>query len=47
MKTNNDLYYEMLESLETDAYDFGAYTEFNGLDVQNLKSVYEQFMQKN
>jgi hypothetical protein len=46
MKTDIDFYYEMLEALETDAYDFGAYTEFNGLDVQHLKSVFEQFMNK-
>lgn len=34
---DSDLLKEMISSLETNAYDFGAFINFNGLDVQNLK----------
>lgn len=33
----SDLLKEMISSLETNAYDFGAFINFNGLDVKNLK----------
>ncbi len=36
MKTS-DLLKEMISSLETNTYDFGAFINFNNLDVQNLK----------
>ena len=36
MKTS-DLLKEMISSFETNAYDFGAFINFNDLDVQNLK----------
>jgi hypothetical protein len=35
---DSDLLKEMISSLETNAYDFGAFINFNGLDVQNLKN---------
>jgi hypothetical protein len=35
--TSSDLLKKMISSLETDAYYFGAFTNFDGLDVQNLK----------
>lgn len=34
---DSDLLKIMISSLETNAYDFGAFINFNGLDVQNLK----------
>jgi len=35
---DNDLLKAMISSLETNAYDFGTYINFNELDVQNLKN---------
>lgn len=35
--TSTDLLKKMISSLETNAYDFGTFINFNGLDVQNLK----------
>lgn len=35
--TSTDLLNNMISSLATNAYDFGAFINFNGLDVQNLK----------
>lgn len=34
---DSDFLLKMLESLQTDAYDFGAFVELNGLDAKNLK----------
>jgi hypothetical protein len=34
---DSDLLRMMISSLETNAYDFGTFINFNELDVQNLK----------
>lgn len=34
---DGDLLKDMISSLETNAYDFGTFIHFNGLDVRNLK----------
>jgi hypothetical protein len=36
--TDSERLTKMIEELQTDAYDFGAYIEFNELDVKNLKN---------
>lgn len=35
--TDSEMLKKMEESLKTEAYDFGSFIEYNGLDVQNLK----------
>lgn len=36
--TDEDLLYQMIKETETDYYTFGAYTDYNNLDVKNLKN---------
>ena len=36
--TDSDFLYKMIEETETDFYTFGAYSDFNGMDVKNLKN---------
>jgi hypothetical protein len=35
--TDSELLEKMYEELTSDYYTFGAYTEYDGLDVKNLK----------
>ena len=35
---DSDLLQKMIENMETDYYTFGAFTEYNDLDVKNLKN---------
>ena len=36
--TDMDFLIELAESLETEFYTFGAYSDYNGMDVKNLKN---------
>lgn len=36
--TDSDLLISLSKSLETDYYTFGAYYDYNGMDVKNLKN---------
>lgn len=36
--TDSDLLIELTKSMMTDYYTFGAYIDYNGLDVKNLKN---------
>ena len=36
--TDEDLLYQMIKETETDYYTFGAFTDYNNLDVKNLKN---------
>lgn len=36
--TDSDFLYKMIEESETDYYTFGAYSDFNGMDVKNIKN---------
>lgn len=36
--TDTYLLCKLAESMETDFYTFGAYSDYNGMDVQNLKN---------
>lgn len=35
---DSELLERLEESMKSDVYDFGAYYDFNGLDVKNLKN---------
>lgn len=35
---DSDILDKIAESMKTDVYDFGAYYDFNGLDVKNIKN---------
>ena len=35
---DGDLLQKMIENMETDYYTFGAFTDYNDLDVKNLKN---------
>lgn len=39
-KKINDTYFlcKLAESLETEFYTFGIYSDFNGMDVKNIKN---------
>lgn len=38
--TDGELLIKMMESMETDYYTFGAYTNYDGLDIKNLKNPF-------
>ena len=45
--TDSDILKKMIENTETDYYTFGAFTEYNDLDVKNLKNPLFELIQKN
>lgn len=44
---DEELLIKMEESLKTDYYTFGAYTDYNGLDVKNIKTPIVEAIEKN
>ena len=44
--TDSERLNQMIEELQSDAYDFGAYIEFNELDVRNLKNPIIEALKK-
>ena len=35
---DSDILNQMIENMETDYYTFGAFTDYNDMDVKNLKN---------
>lgn len=35
---DSDILNKMIENMETDYYTFGAFTDYNNMDVKNLKN---------
>ena len=44
--TDENLLQKLCEKLKTKYYTFGAYSDYNGLDVKNLKNPFIEFINK-
>ena len=44
--TDSEILANICEKLKTKFYTFGAYTDYNGLDVKNLKNPLIEFIEK-
>lgn len=43
---DSDLLVKLAESLKTNYYTFGAYADYNGLDVKNIKNPIVEAIEK-
>lgn len=44
--TDEEILANICEKLKTKFYTFGAYSDYNGLDVKNLKNPFIEFIEK-
>lgn len=44
--TDSEILASICEKLKTKFYTFGAYTDYNGLDVKNLRNPLIEFIEK-
>jgi len=44
--TDEEILANICEKLKTKFYTFGAYADYNGLDVKNLKNPFIEFINK-